>query len=50
MFIIFFFDYENNRNLFVRKIEFDAIFRFIQKHDQKFDNNENEKFERNQNQ
>ena len=47
--IFFFFDYENNRNFRVRKIFFDAIFRSIQKHDQKFDDDENEKFARNQN-
>ena len=49
MFIIFFFDHENNRDFRVRKILFDAMFRSIQKHDQKFDDDEIEKFARNQN-
>ena len=49
MFIIIFFDHENNRDLRVRKVFFDTTFRSIQKHDQKFDDNENEKFVRDQN-
>ena len=49
MFIISFFDHENNRDLYVRKILFDATFRFIQKHDLKFHDDENEKFARDQN-
>ena len=48
MFIIFFLDHENNRDFRVRKISLDAIFRFIQKHDQKYNDNENEKSERDQ--
>ena len=49
MFIIIFFDHENSRDLRVRKIFFDATSRFIQKHDLKFDDDENEKFARDQN-
>ena len=49
MFTIFFFDHENNRDFRVRKISFDATFRSIQKHDQKFNDDENEKFARDQN-
>ena len=49
MFIIFFFDHENNRDLRVCKILFDVTFRSIQKHDQKFNDDENEKFARDQN-
>ena len=46
---IFFFDHENSRDFRVRKTSFDAISRFIQKHDQKFDDDENEKSTRDQN-
>ena len=49
MFIISFFDYENSRDLRVRKFFFDATFRSIQKHDLKFDDDENQKFARDQN-
>ena len=46
---IFLLDHENSRNLRVRKAAFDAISRFIQKHDQKFNDDENERSERDQN-
>ena len=49
MFTIFFFDHENSRDLRVRKIFSDATFKFIQKHDLKFDDDENEKLARDQN-
>ena len=49
MFIIFFLDHENSRDFRVRKTFFEIVFRSIQKHDQKFDDDENEKFARNQN-
>ena len=49
MFIISFLDHENNRDFRVRKIFFDAVSRSIQKHDQKFDDDENEKSARDQN-
>ena len=49
MSIIFFLDHENSRDFRVRKISFDAMFRSIQKHDQKFDDDENEKSARDQN-
>ena len=49
MFIIFFFDHENSRDLRVRRIFLDATSRSIQKHDQEFDDDENEKFARDQN-
>ena len=49
MFNFFFLDHENSRDFRIRKILFDATFDSIQKHDQKFDDDENEKFARDQN-
>ena len=46
---IFFLDHENSRDFRVRKIASNAISRFIQKHDQKFNDDENEKSARDQN-
>ena len=49
MSIISFLDHENSRDLRVRRISFDATSRSIQEHDQKFDDDENEKLARDQN-
>ena len=49
MFIIFFLDHENNRDLRVRRTFLDATSRFIQKHDLKFHDDENEKSARDEN-
>ena len=49
MSIIFFFGHENSRDLRVRRASFGAVFRSIQKHDQKFDDDEDERFARDQN-
>ena len=48
MSIILLLDHENSCDLRVRKASLDAISRFIQKHDQKYNDDENERFERNQ--
>ena len=49
MFIISFLDHENNRDFRARKIASNAISRSIQKHDQKFNDDESEKSARDQN-